>query len=116
RRCVIFAGSGLSRNAGLPDWLGLAQSLQRELIANGALSSEAATTIAPYVDSPSKLSTGIGLLVEEAGRKAVTLALRRILQPTRESPVFDLIKQLRPKGIITTNFDRLLDNICSLNQ
>ncbi len=49
KQCIIFAGAGLSRNAGLPDWLGLARQLYNKLKEKGFLSNEDLSWIEPIL-------------------------------------------------------------------
>ena len=40
RRCVVFAGAGISQDAGLPNWLNFGKQLCERLITAGKISSE----------------------------------------------------------------------------
>ena len=47
KRCILFAGAGVSRNAGLPDWLGLGQQLCDKLEEMQLISKDELSYIEP---------------------------------------------------------------------
>lgn len=116
--CVIFAGAGISKTAGLPDWIGLADKLYRKLLDRGRIRAPYKDVIADLLakdDSINHVLPIMEMILQGARRIDVAGELREILTPGKESEVHALLKKLNICGYITTNYDRLLDNIISSN-
>jgi len=111
RRCILFAGSGLSRNAGLPTWAELGSAIAAELHREGVLTEDARLRVQPYLGSSERALAALGLLVEETSRRHVVRVLRTVLSRTTSSKVYPLLKEMHLRGAITTNYDRLLEPI-----
>jgi hypothetical protein len=109
--CVLFAGAGLSAQAGLPLWNEAVGELATWAIGEGLLASEAKAAV---LDHLSRNRTGAA-----ANRLAAVLAdheqalqtyLRGRYRVTTELPAaHQLIKGLDFPALITTTFDNLLD-------
>jgi hypothetical protein len=108
RELVLFAGSGFSRDAGLPTWPELVQGLSLRLGASGALSTQVQTTIAT-LSSSNALPAALEVLHASVDRKDIARELRSLLEPKRESRVVQAAAGWHLKGIVTTNFDRVTD-------
>ncbi|MCX5720602.1 MAG: SIR2 family protein [Nitrospirae bacterium] len=111
RTCVIFAGAGLSRNAGLPSWLELITHLVQTLSQNGKIAEAYLATINLLLNDK-RLPECMDLLLMATNRKDILLLLREALKPKSNSTVHDALKKLQLRGYITTNYDRLLEDIC----
>ncbi len=103
-RLVVFVGSGVSRNSGLPTWSGLIEKMRtlldipetpKEL--DNFLSTENYLTIAQYFYDQYKESEYQKLIKKELGKSA------------KSNPIDDMIFKLKPRHIVTTNYDRLLE-------
>jgi hypothetical protein len=106
RKCILFVGSGLSSMAGYPTWAQLI-----ELLVDRAKRS------------PRARLEGLEAMIERRdyfmlaefaretlGPSMYTQILRRELdRPVPSSPVHRLIAETDYRGIITTNYDRLLE-------
>jgi hypothetical protein len=106
RKCILFVGSGLSSLAGFPTWPQLIDRL-----------------VAKAKRSPNARLEGLGamearrdyLMLAEFARDTLgawdyTRVLKKELdQPIPASPVHRLIAGTDYRGIITTNYDRLLE-------
>ena len=104
RRLVLVAGSGLTRDAGLPDWHGMVSSLCDDLEASSFVSPEVAT--AARVLATTNLASSIQVLLSQAPRRAVSAKLRTLLTPNTDSKVVASLAAWKLRGVITTNFDR----------
>ncbi|WP_030180966.1 SIR2 family protein [Streptomyces violaceorubidus] len=93
---VVFAGAGLSKDAGLPDWQGLIGRLAAEL--PGCPSGADHRDVAAYYE----LEHGRNRLVQRIRDQLDTLSL----QPTR---VHHALTELPVPLVVTTNFDDLIE-------
>ena len=109
RKCVLFAGAGLSAAAGLPTWdnllRGISDWAQRKLPSaidrtaiEAALLKGELTSVAQY------LREEIG---PEAFHKALTAGLQ--CDDVDLSPAHHLIPALPFRAVVTTNFDNLIE-------
>lgn len=95
---VIFVGSGVSRNSQLPDWLDLIKAFANELeIPTDNLS------IDDYLDIPQQY---LDVFQESNYYRKINEIFSIKADP---NPIHELIFNLNPKHIITTNFDDLLE-------
>lgn len=99
-----MAGSGLTRDAGLPDWTGLVNSLCDELESSSDVSPEVAT--AARVLAGTDLASSLQVLLSQAPRHVVSAHIRALLTPKTDSKVVMALGAWKPRGVITTNFDR----------
>lgn len=101
---VVFIGAGMSNNFGFPTWNGLVRSMYEEY--TGRKVSERRTF-------SSDETLRIPQALREKDRKAYDRILKenfgahRVLSP--DNVILDEIMKLRPKHIITTNFDVLIE-------
>ena len=101
---VVFIGAGMSNNFGFPTWNGLVRSMYKELTGR-------------KVSERRKFSSEETLRIPQALREKDRKAYERILKdnfgPHRvlspDNVILDEIMKLRPKHIITTNFDVLIE-------
>ena len=91
-KLVIFVGAGVSKNSGLPTWGQIVQVFAKEIgyPTRGRLATE------EYIRIPQYYYSLIKSLIPEG------------IQPNL---LDKLIVSLRPKHIVTTNFDTLLDQV-----
>jgi len=115
KRCVIFAGAGLSRNAGLPDWFGLAQELCNKLKEKTLLCGEDLSPIEPLLKGAQTIPMAFDLIQTKIRRPDMCEAMREILEPKVSSRVHRILKEIQLKGYVTTNYDRLLEQVISAN-
>ncbi len=103
-RLVIFVGAGVSKNSGLPSWGQIVQAFAREIQypMEGRLATEEYIRIPQYYYC----------MDESEGHCAYYSLLSSMIPQTCQPNLLDyLIVTLRPKHIVTTNFDTLLDQI-----
>jgi len=110
-RCVVFAGAGVSCHAGLPDWHNLTKKLYEGLNAKDLISQEFHSTISALLLNRDNVLKVMEILLLASNRKHVTSELRDILKPTKKSVVHDTLKKIKFRGFITTNYDRLLEEV-----
>lgn len=110
RRLVLFAGSGLVRDAGLPDWAGLATSLCGRLLSSSDISPETAAAAQSLIRK-ADLGAAIQMILSEASRAAATAVIRDELNPTRDSSVVKALAKWNVRGVVTTNFDRVTEGL-----
>lgn len=108
QRLVIFAGAGTVRDAGLPDWTGLIQGIKQQLVEENKLLTEYVAPIESLLKKQ-KMSSAIELMLVDIPRNDIVRILRKLLTPTSESKVCETIAQMRVSGIITTNYDRVVE-------
>ena len=97
RDWVLFAGSGVSHNSGLPLWKDLADEMIRRL---GSKEED--------TQDPLELAS---LFETSLGRDALVRFLRENLEKPDlyPNPLHNLLLDLRPPTIVTTNFDDLFE-------
>ena len=98
RKLVVFAGAGVSMDAGVPAW------------------SELITELKADIDIPSNESDFLRiaqLYYNERGRKEFIDRIREILnhKKIRYNEIHKALFDLNPEHIITTNFDDLLEQV-----
>ena len=108
RRLVLFTGAGIVRDAGLPDWNGLGVLLKDELLKAGKLPQEFVSPIELALGKE-QVRKAIDMMLVEVPRKDIVRTLRSLLKPSKESEVCKAIAQMRVPGVVTTNYDRVLD-------
>lgn len=103
-KLVIFVGAGVSKNSGLPTWGQLVQAFARQIgyPMEGRLATEEYIRIPQYYYC----------MDESPGHSAYySLIQSMIPENIRPNPLNRLIITLRPKHIVTTNFDTLMDQV-----
>ena len=103
-KLVIFVGAGVSKNSGLPTWGQIVQVFAKEIgyPTRGRLATEEYIRIPQYY-----------YCLDESENHADYYSLIKSLIPEGIQPnlLDKLIVSLRPKHIVTTNFDTLLDQV-----
>lgn len=103
-KLVIFVGAGVSKNSGLPTWGQMVQVFAEKIgyPMKGRLATEEYIKIPQY-----------HYCLDESEGHAEYYALIRSMIPEDARPnlLDELIVSLRPKHIVTTNFDTLLDQV-----
>ena len=105
-KLVIFVGSGVSKNSGLPTWGQLVQEFAGKIDypTNVRLATEEYIRIPQYYYC----------LDESEGHSSYYSLLKSMLpENIRPNLLDELIVSLHPKHIVTTNFDTLLDQVAS---
>ena len=103
-KLVIFVGAGVSKNSGLPTWGQLVQAFAEKIDypTNGRLATEEYIRIPQYYYC----------LDESEGHSSYYSLIKSMLPEDIAPNLLDeLIAALRPKHIVTTNFDTLLDQV-----
>lgn len=101
---VVFVGAGMSNNFGFPTWNGLVRKMYEELTGKEFKKGK-------------EFSSDELLRIPQALRGKDRAAYERILKEcfgahrvgNPENPILDEIMKLKPKHIITTNFDTLIE-------
>src|SRR3990170_3720559 len=61
--CILFAGAGLSRDAGLPDWVGFGLKLKEELGHNGKLPPDCLSAVTALLGQRERVPAAIDLML-----------------------------------------------------
>lgn len=101
---VVFIGAGMSNNFGFPTWNELIRKMYKELTGKEAAKGKA-------------FSSDELLCIPQALRERNKVAFERILKEcfgaqrvvNSDNAILDEIMKLKPKHIITTNFDTLIE-------
>ncbi len=108
RRCVLIVGAGLSRGSGMPDW----GELLGELLAKAEpyLASSTRKELAGLLDAKRFMEVA-EYCRERIGRPELGnfIAERFGNTPTEVSEAHSIIVRLPFAAIVTTNYDRLLE-------
>ncbi|NBH70499.1 hypothetical protein D3Z51_00300 [Clostridiaceae bacterium] len=103
-KLVVFVGAGVSKNSGLPTWGQIVQVFAKEIgyPTRGRLATEEYIRIPQYY-----------YCLDESENHADYYSLIQSMIPEGIKPnlLDKLIVSLRPKHIVTTNFDTLLDQV-----
>lgn len=114
KRLVLFAGSGLTRDAGFPDWMGLVSTLCDQLVASSDVTPEVATA-ARALASDNDLAAAMQVLLSQAPRHVATARVRALLTAKTESEAVKAVAAWRVRGVVTTNFDREVERVLGMN-
>lgn len=107
RRCILFVGSGLSSLAGYPTW----SQLIGRLVAEAKLSPRARLEGLEAMEARRDYLMLAEFARETLGPWDYTRLLKEAVgHPLPPSPVHQLIAETDYRGIITTNYDRLLEH------
>lgn len=107
---VIFVGSGVSANSGLPTWKQMIRQIAARLPAD--FNSDAPFNPEVYLRIPEYLYEQD----DSPGHAAYYRAITEILKSEAPAnPIDELIFEIRPHHIVTTNVDDLLERSDSLN-
>lgn len=106
RRCVLFVGSGLSSMAGYPTW----DQLIENLVAQAKTLPFARTKGIEYFEQTKDYFTLAEFARSALGTSQYTAVLRKYLgAPVKPTPAHRVIAETDYRGIITTNYDRILE-------
>ena len=108
KELVVLAGSGFSRDAGLPSWPELVDGLSRRLASSGALSKELEHSIGTLA-AAGALPVALEVLHASVNRKDEARELRPLLEPQQESRIVQAAAAWHLKGLVTTSFDRVTE-------
>lgn len=100
QRLVIFAGAGISKDSGIPLWKDIKNEMLSVLGSPEIFENTDPTVIAQY-------------LYKARGQTEYNQKIRELLgfyKNLQPNAIHKAIVNLRPKHIITTNFDNLLEN------
>jgi predicted nucleic acid-binding protein len=114
KRIVLFAGSGFSRDAGLPSWSELVAALSAAFVDEGFVGPEVAAAVAA-LSAQHQLPAALQVLLSQVPRERVAERIRTLTTPTEESQVIPAAARWNPRGAITTNFDRETERVVSAN-
>ncbi|MBL4934115.1 SIR2 family protein [Clostridium paridis] len=101
-KLIIFVGAGISKNSNLPDWEQLIRVFVNKL--NYPINGEEKLSSDEYLKIPQYYYNIFG---NEEYKKVIKGELDAEGQP---NDIHELIFKLNPKHIITTNYDRLLED------
>jgi hypothetical protein len=109
RRCMLFVGAGLSMMAGYPAWNTLVKSLTDEV------KKQAPAPRAAMLDELTQQNDYL-MLADVArtqlGKNQYAAVLQKQLnKPTKPPHAHELIATTDYRGLITTNYDRLLETV-----
>lgn len=109
-KLVIFVGAGISKNSNLPSWKELVEEFAKEI------------QYSPYILNSDnyRFSTDEFLKIPQYAfdkdSKSYFKILERILTvPAKSNSLNEIILKLLPNHIITTNYDKLIENTSDLN-
>ncbi len=121
-RLVIFVGAGVSSNSGIPQWEGLIQQFAKNLVyykckkcefgkkdKNCAKSKNCQINSDEYLKIPQ-------YYYNKHKRKYFDIIRNVLGIPVKSNDLNRIIMQLEPKHIITTNYDKLIENTNSANR
>lgn len=101
---IVFIGAGMSNNFGFPTWNSLIRKMYRELMgkeaAKGKVFSNDELLRIPQALKKKDYAAYERILKEEFGKHRIS---------NTENPILDEIMKLKPKHIITTNYDALIE-------
>ncbi|MGQ2285597.1 SIR2 family protein, partial [Leuconostoc pseudomesenteroides] len=94
---ILFVGAGVSINSGYPSWNSLIENFREELHENSAKKTNQQVAQEYY---------------DNVGKNLYYKKLQEIFGAVKpkDNPILDQIVKIRPKHIITTNYDKLLEN------
>lgn len=102
-KLVIFVGAGVSKNSGIPTWGQMVRQFAERI---GYPVERLSTT--EYIRIPQYF---YGMDTSE-GHTEYYRILREVISPDAcPNPLNELIAQIRPKHIVTTNYDKLMDQV-----
>lgn len=118
-RLVIFVGAGVSKNSNIPGWYQLIKAFSKELPYSKCNYCEAIDTCEEHACD---FSTDEFLKIPQYyyntyGPDKYFEFIKSILDKKCEPNVInEIIMDLQPKHIITTNYDKLIENTTSINR
>ena len=111
-RCVAFAGAGVSIPSGLPGWKELVSSLVEEI---RRIDPTKAREFSEQLKSGQLTQAAQYAKVELGERAYFDVLLRLYRTPAKPNVNHELLSQIPFRGLITTNFDKLIETACTLN-
>jgi|GEM_PF-930368 len=116
--CVLYAGAGLSAQAGLPIWKDFVHGLLDWATENGFVEKEAATSFHAEIDTgdsdPVADSIISRLHTPEQSAQLMNYLRRVFLKSVSPSPAHVILPRIKFSAVLTTNFDTLLERIFSV--
>jgi hypothetical protein len=112
-RVVLFVGSGLSLPAGAPAWDKLLQLLLEEVHEEGIdLDAETLEELGGLLEGPpADKILAAGYLRRQLGDACFGRFIGKTFDGLSRQAVHDEIAKLRLHGVVTTNYDRLLEEV-----
>lgn len=100
-KLILFVGSGVSINSGIPSWKDLIQELSKDL----CIKNKNTYTFEEMIKIPQ-------LYFNKFGKGSYNNKIKSILQIDKAKPniINDLLFDLNPQYIITTNYDSLIED------
>lgn len=118
-RLVIFVGAGVSKNSGIPSWNELVRCFASKL-HHGKCKKCKHYKLNCYTDEGCKVRYNFcqdeylkipQYFFNSEGKDDYMGIIRKVLNvKAKSNPIHELIMDLYPKHIITTNFDKLIEN------
>ncbi|MEP0369257.1 MAG: SIR2 family protein [Cyclobacteriaceae bacterium] len=102
-KLVLFVGAGVSQNSNIPSWGELIKALKSDLTGIGEKEYSAPIVAQMYFN---QFKSKVYL---DKVKKALNL------KGAKPNPIHDLLLELKPTHILTTNFDNLLETAASQN-
>jgi len=117
RRCIAVVGSGLSLNAGLPDWRGALTKILEWADNTGHPIHDRDEIISMISGSTDGLLDVAADLADQLGPEAMRKALTATFRPNGLRPTLGHTRMacLPFEGIITTNFDKLIETAFAIS-
>ena len=105
--CVLFAGSGICRDAQLPNWTELISQTISILFSKKLITPEDKKYFESEASDPTKIPIVFDLIINKVKREKLIPEIRKILSTDKSSKVIHLLNSLNFRGVVTTNYDKL---------
>jgi hypothetical protein len=112
KKCFAFVGAGISASSGYPSWKDLLLTLIEVGIKDYGFKTAHAAELKSLLDQDSKFLVVAQELSDLFNRPILVEEIAKYFKGIVEhpSPVLDSLTKLPFKGVITTNYDQLLEN------
>ena len=109
--CVLYAGSGLSAQSGLPVWRGLLSEMVEWAIEQRVVDERLGQSLRAALLQGELESVSDGLLDQLGEQRSALYEFlqKRLLEGTSRSPVHQILRDLPFSAVLTTNLDGLLE-------
>ena len=101
---IVFIGAGMSNNFGFPTWNSLVRKMYRELTGKDAAKGKAFTS-----DELLRIPQALKYQSPNSYEKILKEAFGADRVDESDNPILDEVMKLKPKHIITTNYDVLIE-------